>query len=1349
MVPLQDQMWADVEHEIERNLHFSLLRQQKESDQRGPEGEWPLARAWWRFRAFVLHHYLPHVGGQSRGLLEQRASLVKAFRADRHYVRELGVKLEVLRAARDTAKPLDVQPRYVTAKAQLLDKLVSPKQKEHQQAQDQVRRWQKNSEDAVEQKAPVRAAALAIQARVTVAEFGAAAGVSGQCRVENGFEQRQRQRANQDVGISAGLAVAVPKHIGIAELLGTAALGVAPRGSKGRAAMDLLGRALGQLQRAGLPRAQGGTFWRPPDELRRESRAGHLGAFYGGAGHVPQRRSMPRTGLLLDFVALGGEGDQRVGGATSAWGCVGAQTEQAARSVMGVECPSWMTAMPGCASAGRLRLQRRGATPSQLESVLREKAAQRCAVFEKHPSGRAGGPGTWGSEKLIWKEKVARHWQTPARAAGGRADVGRGRAATRRVAAKTGIDHWRPEMLQWIPDAGDEAFAATPIFEMSLAMVVGRRRASEEPKGGRFSAAGLAKSEIYTYIYIYIYIYTYIHIYTYTYTYIYIYTFAESDEYAGRPDEYQLINYLVAYGEYGGGLAMALGSAKYFACVSFHKEVLSQCVDERGPGAGDGVGQGLDYLLSVVLVWIAFGMLPYSRKHVPEVTEDVLTSKRTTPASDTAGPGGRLRKLLFYDVKCFVASFLVLLLLTACLCAGHFEQGGSLRSLRTDPQFCANVFWCCVMYSLMSLPFVAFSIPGWQAVLVHSDPTGFNGHGACVALTLPNAQTTTTEAEDDSKAPTWMRLATSVAQLIEAGRRARASSGPDAERGLVSDLRAGIWESLPARPRWTWRSGGGDGACDLARRDIFTPRRDVFTPECSVAVASARIVGAERVGSVAYFRIECVAVDAGSLDAEGGGLPWQVGAAGRAGVLRRYAQFRALSAQLGPPCLGYADARFPGRQLLGCTTGRLEERQRALELWLRRALEDPRSQGAWAGCLRAFFDPGGAEYSFAHEDPRSQGAWADCLRAFLDPESAEYAASPANLGGAPADLGEPAGPAAEAALEAEQPAPPDPGAMVPAAAPPHPEGEAGPRAAGRPQEDPPGPADCAMELDLGALLQGHKAKAGGPADGGPPDKKGRIASMADDADEDLAKVEGALKAKDVQQALNILLNMACQHAQQLRDMAASEWISVVSPVESSPVVPAKQAGKQYAEVTAIQELKANVGHPHLYIARAAFKSLKEDEQVKTLLEPSQVLSAFYDKCFSVASQEELGLVIRHFRVRKCYNEKFCRIQFSIADGFQVPLGEGQPGVSKLLLERALVKALVHLGGRLYSGPKGLVRGAVARSADLACWGCRGIRGNARCVAMPSTRGFATPAATSARGTTEELAQLSLHCGLVA
>jgi hypothetical protein len=225
---------------------------------------------------------------------------------------------------------------------------------------------------------------------------------------------------------------------------------------------------------------------------------------------------------------------------------------------------------------------------------------------------------------------------------------------------------------------------------------------------------------------------------------------------------------------------------------------------------------------------------------------------------------------------------------------------------------------------------------------------------------------------------------------------------------------------------------------------------------------------------------------------------------------------------------------------------------------------------------------------------------------------------------------------------------------------------------------------AAMNLD--ELLRGHKEKAQSPPDGeGQAKKKGRVGTMADDADDELAKVEGALKAKDLQQAVSILLKMACMHAQMLRDLAASEWISVVAPVECPPIVASRAAGKKHAEVTAIQELKTKVGPPHLYIAQAAFKSLSEDDKVRTLLEPHQVLKAFYEQFISKAATDELGLVIRHFRVRKCYNEKFVRLQFSIAEGFQIGMGENQPAVTKLSLEQATIKALVHLDGRLKLG----------------------------------------------------------------
>eukprot|EP00959_Pyramimonas_sp_CCMP1952_P031777 666644-Pyramimonas_sp.AAC.1 len=75
--------------------------------------------------------------------------------------------------------------------------------------------------------------------------------------------------------------------------------------------------------------------------------------------------------------------------------------------------------------------------------------------------------------------------------------------------------------------------------------------------------------------------------------------------------------------------------------------------------------------------------------------------------------------------------------------------------------------------------------------------------------------------------------------------------------------------------------------------------------------------------------------------------------------------------------------------------------------------------------------------------------------------------------------------------------------------------------------------------------------------------------------------------------------MACQHAQLLRDMAASEWISVVTPTEADIVQVRRRTGKEYAQVAAIPAAKGDLASPHLYIARAAFRSLSESEEIQS------------------------------------------------------------------------------------------------------------------------------------------------------
>ncbi|CAK0869495.1 unnamed protein product, partial [Prorocentrum cordatum] len=59
--------------------------------------------------------------------------------------------------------------------------------------------------------------------------------------------------------------------------------------------------------------------------------------------------------------------------------------------------------------------------------------------------------------------------------------------------------------------------------------------------------------------------------------------------------------------------------------------------------------------------------------------------------------------------------------------------------------------------------------------------------------------------------------------------------------------------------------------------------------------------------------------------------------------------------------------------------------------------------------------------------------------------------------------------------------------------------------------------------------------------------------------------EGALKTRDLQQAVTFLPKTVRLHAQLLRDLADSEWISIVTTPTATTIVAAREAGKMYAE----------------------------------------------------------------------------------------------------------------------------------------------------------------------------------------
>jgi len=266
----------------------------------------------------------------------------------------------------------------------------------------------------------------------------------------------------------------------------------------------------------------------------------------------------------------------------------------------------------------------------------------------------------------------------------------------------------------------------------------------------------------------------------------------------GPPDESQLINFIVSFKGvqfFSSGLVrLWMGAMEYFACYSLYKDELLECVEERGPGVASGLGEAADYLGNIALVWIAFYMLPYSKKHV----QDPLT--RYLAEENSRQTGGRLHHLLHYDMKCFVVSLCTLLALTLATCGGQLDAGGSSRG--SYPQFCANIFWCCALYSTLSLPFVPFMIPCVQTILTHCDPTGYNESGACVAFELPAEPTGVTDGGPSvlRKLSHYAKLASNFLSILERGRKARDLSTEPGDY-VLGDVSRGLFNKLVSKFR--------------------------------------------------------------------------------------------------------------------------------------------------------------------------------------------------------------------------------------------------------------------------------------------------------------------------------------------------------------------------------------------------------------------------------------------------------------------------------------------------------------------------------------------------------------------
>jgi len=440
----------------------------------------------------------------------------------------------------------------------------------------------------------------------------------------------------------------------------------------------------------------------------------------------------------------------------------------------------------------------------------------------------------------------------------------------------------------------------------------------------------------------------------------------------GPPDEYQLINFvLLCKGMQfisSGICQLGKGAILYFFCYiayrdHLHPEHLITCIDNHGPGAHDGMGMAMDYLGSIILVWVAFGLLSWSEKHAADRRGAFEDEAEERKKNDQAG--GRFRALLRYDRMCFVASVVLLFLLVLPQIVHMVLENGlrAIADLKGDPQFNAKMFWCCVLYSLLSLPFFPFMISGLQEVMTHCYATGFNRHGACVAYEGATVEKVAEPKKKNYIARKETFLYSGVARvwkILNSGAEYRNETS--ALNYKAGDLFRGIYNEYYVKKRK--RTGSAEHNREsfsnmegikeqVEEEEEEDEDKEDYGETLIFNIASASIpadkMQEDYKGSAAFV----VEVTAGQgLDGETAlasfedtvqALTSSVESSSRWYVVRRFPDFESLAERLGPRCKKFPNAPFPARVLIGTVKGsQLEQRRSQLEIWLTKVLEDPR-----------------------------------------------------------------------------------------------------------------------------------------------------------------------------------------------------------------------------------------------------------------------------------------------------------------------------------------------------------------------------------------------------------------------
>eukprot|EP00162_Nutomonas_longa_P006329 comp16898_c0_seq2/m.27639 comp16898_c0_seq2/g.27639 ORF comp16898_c0_seq2/g.27639 comp16898_c0_seq2/m.27639 type:complete len:430 (-) comp16898_c0_seq2:29-1318(-) len=204
-------------------------------------------------------------------------------------------------------------------------------------------------------------------------------------------------------------------------------------------------------------------------------------------------------------------------------------------------------------------------------------------------------------------------------------------------------------------------------------------------------------------------------------------------------DEYTLIQYILtlkATSFIGQGLIpLSVGAVWLYAC-SYHYDGISTC-SKDGPFLESW--ELVPFLVQVVLVWLATFLLPFSHRkaHVyrfPRPEEIDNSSECCGCCTVHSNRGQKIYWWVLYDAIVFIGCMSVAI--------WYYTMRDHLPMWVIEGTF----YWLKVLYGMLSIPWIIFSLPLMATIFTKARPTGYDRAGN-VRLTIKPRKKTIAKAE--------------------------------------------------------------------------------------------------------------------------------------------------------------------------------------------------------------------------------------------------------------------------------------------------------------------------------------------------------------------------------------------------------------------------------------------------------------------------------------------------------------------------------------------------------------------------------------------------------------------------